>query len=130
MHIRLIQKLADVLDGVDLSRHRVGDVFDAISRDARLLIAERWAVRHAPETRATKYGVTISGVRAHAADECSRPLPAPKRLGDIVEAVQPRLVTLQDHHRAVDKIRDKWHDEHAIIIRSNRNRKRMRPPRS
>ncbi|HTM04544.1 MAG TPA: hypothetical protein VL173_13630 [Vicinamibacterales bacterium] len=43
MRIRLTRKLAELLNGVDLSRHRVGDVFDLPLRDAQVLVAEGWA---------------------------------------------------------------------------------------
>jgi hypothetical protein len=48
MRVLLRRKLADHIDGVDLSGHNVGDVFDLPWSDARLLIAEQWAV---PERR-------------------------------------------------------------------------------
>ena len=44
MRIRLIRKLSDAIDGVDISRHEVGDIIDAKPAEARLLIAEEWAV--------------------------------------------------------------------------------------
>ena len=43
MKVRLTRKLAEQLDGVDLSPYEVGDVLDLSAPDARLLIAERWA---------------------------------------------------------------------------------------
>jgi hypothetical protein len=43
MRIRLTRKLAELLNGVDLSRRRVGDVFDLPLRDAQVLVAEGWA---------------------------------------------------------------------------------------
>ena len=36
MRVRLTRKLADVLDGVDLSHRRLGDVFDPTSHEAGL----------------------------------------------------------------------------------------------
>ena len=42
--VRLTRKLADRLDGVDLSNRSVGDVFEMPASEARLLLAERWAV--------------------------------------------------------------------------------------
>ena len=45
MVVRLVAKLADVVDGVDLSRFREGDLIEVPNRDAELLIAEGWAVR-------------------------------------------------------------------------------------
>ena len=48
MKVRLTRKLAPVVDGVDLSSHEVGDVFDLPPEQARLVIAEDWAI---PERR-------------------------------------------------------------------------------
>jgi hypothetical protein len=42
--VRLIRKYAERIDGVDLRAHAVGDVFDLPATDARLLIAEKWAI--------------------------------------------------------------------------------------
>jgi hypothetical protein len=44
MGLRLTRKLADVIDGVDLSRLAVGDTFELPASKARLLLAEGWAV--------------------------------------------------------------------------------------
>jgi hypothetical protein len=44
VRVRVIRKLADSVDGVDLSRYREGDVVDLAERDARLIVAEEWAV--------------------------------------------------------------------------------------
>lgn len=43
MRVVLTRKFAEIIDGVDLSSRKVGDVFDASADDARLLIAEQWA---------------------------------------------------------------------------------------
>jgi hypothetical protein len=43
MQIRLARKLADCLDGIDLSKYRVGDLLDIPTSEAELLIAEGWA---------------------------------------------------------------------------------------
>ncbi len=43
MEVRLTRKLADAIDGVDLSAFRVGDVLQLPWRSAWLLIAEGWA---------------------------------------------------------------------------------------
>lgn len=42
--VRLTRKLADVIDGVDLSNHEVGDLIDLPDRKARLLLGEEWAI--------------------------------------------------------------------------------------
>jgi hypothetical protein len=44
MRVRLTRKLADEIDGVDLSQRDVGDVFPLPDEQARLLVAEKWAV--------------------------------------------------------------------------------------
>ncbi len=44
MRVRLIKKLAERIDGVDLSAHESGDVLDLHRSEARLLLAEGWAV--------------------------------------------------------------------------------------
>lgn len=43
VRIRLIRKLAEVLNGVDLSKVRVGDCFELPDSHARILMAEGWA---------------------------------------------------------------------------------------
>lgn len=45
MRVRLVRKLADYLDGIDLSAYEEGDVLDLPRREAELLIAEGWAMR-------------------------------------------------------------------------------------
>ena len=43
MRVKLIKKLALVLNGVDLTPYRVGEEFDCSERDGRMLILEEWA---------------------------------------------------------------------------------------
>ena len=43
MKVRLIRKLAECIDGVDLSDCEVGDVLSLPRREAWLLLAEGWA---------------------------------------------------------------------------------------
>jgi hypothetical protein len=68
MRVRLTQKFADMLDGIDLRRHRVGDTFDLPSEHAQLLIAEAWAVPHPAndEFRPPSRSVTANGSTEHA----------------------------------------------------------------
>ena len=44
VRIQLSRKLAENIDGVDLSGRAVGDVFHVDTNEARLLVAEGWAV--------------------------------------------------------------------------------------
>jgi hypothetical protein len=48
MKVRLTKKLAEQLDGIDVSKSQEGDVLDLPSRDAKMLVEERWAT---PERR-------------------------------------------------------------------------------
>ena len=45
MRVRLTRKLADEIDGIDLSHDHVGDIIDLSTREAGTLIAEGWAER-------------------------------------------------------------------------------------
>ena len=44
MQVRLTRKLAEQIDGIDLSNHTVGDTMDLPDQKARLLVAEGWAM--------------------------------------------------------------------------------------
>ncbi len=44
MRVLLTKKLAQVIDGVDLTSHEVGEVFEVSAEEARLLVAEHWAI--------------------------------------------------------------------------------------
>jgi hypothetical protein len=44
IRVRLTKKLADALNGIDLTSARVGDVLCLPQRDAQVLIAEGWAI--------------------------------------------------------------------------------------
>ena len=44
MRVRLIKKLAQRIDGVDLSAYEPGSIVDLTRWEARLLLAEGWAV--------------------------------------------------------------------------------------
>jgi hypothetical protein len=43
MKVWLKRKLAECIDGVDISDYRVGDTLELPTRDASLLVAEEWA---------------------------------------------------------------------------------------
>jgi hypothetical protein len=44
MRVRLIRKLAERLDGIDLSGCVVGDELNLSLRKTRLIVAERWGI--------------------------------------------------------------------------------------
>jgi hypothetical protein len=45
VRIRLIKKLAEMIDGIDLTGRNAGDLLDLTKLEARILLAEGWAVR-------------------------------------------------------------------------------------
>jgi hypothetical protein len=51
LRVRLVRKLAETIDGVDLSGRAVGEVLRLAVPQARLLIAERWAEPVQPSSR-------------------------------------------------------------------------------
>jgi hypothetical protein len=44
MRVRIVRKLADQVDGIDLSGRHVGDVIELPEPDARVIVAEQWAI--------------------------------------------------------------------------------------
>ena len=113
MRIRLIRKLADELDGIDLSAHGAGDVFEAPRYEAELLIAEAWAVAadepqgavssDPPLRRPTE---ATAQVKRHTGEQ----------LEDFREAMTVKQFEERPHRRAEDRIRDELHDESAKTI--------------
>ena len=100
MLVRLIRKFAECLDGVDLSHYNVGDLLDLPSREAELLIAERWALR--------------SGKAADG------PIH-PRLTADQLRCLREQLETWswpegQDRRRTEDRIREELRDSRAKII--------------
>jgi hypothetical protein len=49
MKVRLTRKHAEKIDGLDLRAHEPGDVLDLPPNDARLIVAEQWAIPERPE---------------------------------------------------------------------------------
>ena len=89
MRVRVTRKLADCLDGVDLSRCGEGDVIELPEPEARLIVAEQWAM---PARRA-------SDREAVAADRRSSDLY--QRLRDKQEQIEQERRRLQ--RRATDR---------------------------
>ncbi len=76
MKVRLTRKLAESLDGVDLSGRAVGEIMDCGRHDAEMLIAEGWAVSVVSDIRRA----ARSARRRDRADEVHAPLrPSRKR---------------------------------------------------
>jgi hypothetical protein len=93
MRVRLTRKLAERVDGVDLSSYREGDVLALPSHEAELLVAEGWAV----------------------AAETPRAVNR-RRLQHLQHAVEYSRFAPHAHRRAEDRVRDELHDALARIV--------------
>ena len=51
VRVRLVRKLADRIDGVDISGNQVGDALTLPVREGLLLMAEQWAVPEGQHVR-------------------------------------------------------------------------------
>jgi hypothetical protein len=74
MKVVLVRRLADSMDGVDVSQHQVGDTIDLSARDAEVLMAEGWVVAerrtepqgiHAVERRRARRSSTPETLEEH-----------------------------------------------------------------
>jgi hypothetical protein len=116
MRVRLTRKLADMVDGIDLSGRRVGEVFDLRIFDAQLLIAEGWAEPHA--TLAQRGFVARSEVTAETGWDAAALL---QRLRHICENITGRNFADQELRRIEDRIREELHDSRARTIVGGRS---------
>jgi len=97
MRVRLVRKLADLLDGVDVSGHSSGDILELPRHDAELLIAERWAVPEAAAGREERYGRRAEDRVRAAAD---RAVPRGESLSASAEATaRPEVTQPSDTNR-------------------------------
>jgi len=64
MRVRIVRKLADRVDGIDLTHHDVGEVIELPETDGRLIVAERWGEFARREADLDGYGHHDSTVRA------------------------------------------------------------------
>jgi hypothetical protein len=118
MEVRLIRKLADQLDGVDVSQYREGDVMDLPVNDAALLIAEGWAVVMPPQaprrTQTRHQHPSLSTVHDVAAESTNR--RTIERLREMRREMEQRELDRKEGRRAEDLIREELHDSRAKIV--------------
>ena len=119
MQIRLTRKLANVLDGVDVTAYEIGDVLEVTSREAELLIAEGWAepqeAREADAARSP--GSDDSEAHRNPAPSTALVRAEAKRLCEVWERPGRRRDDDQDRRRTEDIIRDELRDSRARTIR-------------
>jgi hypothetical protein len=122
MRVRLTRKLADSLDGVDLSFAHVGDTLDLIRHEAELLIVEGWAEGMTERPSASlsegtrrRFGPFVS-VRANAADAIRRAPRSNEWLRENRKKMEGRSLRAQQHRRAEDRFREEHHGSRAKTI--------------
>lgn len=122
--IRLIRKLAECMDGVDVSGHRAGDLLDLPDSQADVLIAEGWAEPHEPPRPPT---AVVSRQRhrhppkaeliADAADRSPRTLQTIERLRQVREEMDKQRLERNERRRAEDNIREELQDSRSKTIK-------------
>jgi hypothetical protein len=114
MQIQLVRKLANHLDGIDVTAHAQGDIIDLPRRDAELLIAEQWAVAYyGPASREVR-NVSRAPQLAMAADRLAR--RSLDQMRRFREEMDMKRFEEQERRRAEDRIREELHDERAKTI--------------
>ena len=121
MRVRLTRKLAERVDGIDLSSYQEGDVLDLSGREAELLVAEGWAVRAGRRSRREIRHRTTTSMQTVAAD--TQRAANRRRLQRLQRAVDHQRFEPHADRRLEDQIRDELHDEHARIVNASPRRK-------
>lgn len=115
MWVRLTRKLADFLDGVDVSDRRVGDVFELSTVEAHLLVAEGWAQPHISFGAGAAVGEDGSDETRLRQAQAVR-----QRLREVREQMDRRRFAEHARRRVEDRIREELHDSRAVVVRGNR----------
>jgi hypothetical protein len=110
MQIRLTRKLANAIDGIDVSRRHVGDLINLPEHDAAMLIAEGWASPAALQFPArAAHRVCAEAMRGEARIN--------EQLRHIREHVAHRWFESQPpQRRAEDRIREELQDSRATTV--------------
>lgn len=123
MRVRLVRKLAEILDGVDVSACEVGQIIEVTPREADLLLAEGW-VEPAPERtqlqsnlNQPRRGFAGSYPIAQAAD-LRKPRSA-ERLREIRQQMDDRSLSEHERRRVEDAVREELRDSRAKTVTGN-----------
>jgi hypothetical protein len=125
MKVRLIRKLADVIDGVDLSGHAIGETLDVPAAEAALLIAERWAEPCWPDEgdghpRRRRHSPSNRPGPAEAA-RSPRTLLTLERLRQMRRQMEQRRLGEEERRRAEDRIREELRESREKTISARRD---------
>jgi len=118
MRIVLVRKLANYLDGIDVSEYQQGDIIDLPWRDAELLIAERWAAPYDGLSSGEADPDPPLVDELIAADRVERRTLDQLRKARV--AMENRLVEQYERRRAEDRIREELRDGRARTINGER----------
>jgi hypothetical protein len=114
MRVQLTKKLAEMLDGIDLSRYAVGDIVEVTRAEAELLIAEGWAIPVAERPRLVPKGARAThALPGFAEQQPHVPLRSVERLREIRRAMEQRSSDRHERRRAEDRLREELHDARA-----------------
>jgi hypothetical protein len=128
--VRLIRKVADYLNGIDVSRYEVDDVFELHPLEAELLIAEGWAIpeytvrtgrdRRSGDDRRQVRDAADANASADHRPSAGR-APGSRRTvarlrADRSDAEQQRAAA-DERRRTENQIRDELHDSRAKTLR-------------
>lgn len=110
MRVHLTRKLAESVDGVDLSAHRAGDTFDLPNREAELLIAENWAVPAAEERNREIRRCSVGHPLTQAADTVR------ERIRRLAQQLENGRFESEPHRRTEDRVLDELREgrEHVV----------------
>src|SRR5262245_27918920 len=129
MQVLLTRKLAECIDGVDLSNHQVGDILELPAHDAHLLIAEEWARPHIAEVKqpdllqtSTRTVTFATGRRAMVGDLPGRVLRTLERLRQARAGQWQRRLAQLDRRRAEDAYREELRDSRARTVTASGSR--------
>ena len=119
MQVRLIRKLADNLDGIDVSGHAEGDELTLPPAQAQLLIAEHWAAPLTPAPENEVRGFSAGQPSRVAADRFPRLLStsAIERLRAIRNRIASGRFEPHENRRAEDHIREELRDSRARTVK-------------
>lgn len=138
MQVKLTRKLAEYIDGVDLSGRKVGDMFDLPVLEAHLLIAEGWAEGQIAEVKQGNFArrntevshLNAWGQRAEAADESGRAVRTLDRIRQIRRQLEQKRFVQTEHRRVEDSIREELRDSRARTVeKTNQASSYSRSPR-
>jgi hypothetical protein len=122
MWIRLTRKLAQLLDGIDVSQYKVGDVFELTRAEGELLIAEGWAEPYV-RVRARVYRQRKASTEQRASEAAAidnEPVWSVTRtldqLREIRHRLEDRIQAASELRRAEDRIREELREARAHVI--------------